>query len=269
MVGCLQTPLRSATSAASARIDRPAWGPGPAEIAAAGGADRRFARTAGSADWSATTATRSGPSTAGRARRMLGSRRVDTTGTPWVTTLSRGPGRRGRPRSAPPPRPGRPARAGPPTRSAPAYPAPSSTSLWVGPLRGWPGGPADHQMGVDEDVTRGDACVALQPFDDRLHGQPGHLSGVLCDSRGGGSGDDLGKSTAIADQVLSADRTPSMPALSPRPPTTATGSRAPSTFGCAASALRGVRPGSRPCESPGKLASPGWSVGDLVGAPTR
>jgi hypothetical protein len=40
--------------------------------------------------WSARTATRSGPSTAGRARSMLGSRWADTTGTPSVTILPQG-----------------------------------------------------------------------------------------------------------------------------------------------------------------------------------
>jgi hypothetical protein len=40
--------------------------------------------------WSARTATRSGPSTAGSWRSMLGSRRAATTGTPWVTTLPQG-----------------------------------------------------------------------------------------------------------------------------------------------------------------------------------
>src|SRR5215211_6774961 len=40
--------------------------------------------------WSATVATRSGPSTAGRVRSMLGRRRAGTTGTPSTTTLPQG-----------------------------------------------------------------------------------------------------------------------------------------------------------------------------------
>ena len=40
--------------------------------------------------WSASSATLSGPSTAGRARSMLGRRRAATTGTPCVTTLPQG-----------------------------------------------------------------------------------------------------------------------------------------------------------------------------------
>ena len=40
--------------------------------------------------WSASQATRSGPSTGGRAQSMLGRRRAATTGTPSVTTLPQG-----------------------------------------------------------------------------------------------------------------------------------------------------------------------------------
>jgi hypothetical protein len=56
--------------------------------------------------WSASQATRSGPSTAGSWRSMLGRRRAARTGTPSLTTLPLGTWRRGRPRSAPRPCPG-------------------------------------------------------------------------------------------------------------------------------------------------------------------
>jgi hypothetical protein len=50
----------------------------------------------------ASSATRSGPSTGGSSRSMLGRRRAGTTGTRRRRPCSRGPGRRGRPRTASP-----------------------------------------------------------------------------------------------------------------------------------------------------------------------
>jgi hypothetical protein len=114
--------------------------------------------------WSARAATRSGPSTAGRVRSMLGSRRAGTTGTRSMTTLPQGLGRRERPRPAPSPRLGR---AGPARPDSPRSPQRAAwgradnghaTAVQTHRAEGGPivlGVDHEHPTGTDHQVVEG------------------------------------------------------------------------------------------------------------------